>query len=176
MIAKMLNHFLASPRALVVLMIASIAIVGAAVASQYLGGLAPCVLCQYQRVPYVAIVVIGVTALLYPRVTDEALAISAITFAIGGAIGVFHVGVEQAWWDGLKTCGGAIAPTDSLADLRAQIMAAPIVRCSDIQWSLFGVSMAGYNVLASAALMAFAAVAAYRARNFTRNFTRNGKS
>ena len=161
----MLDRSLESPRALVVLMIASIAIVATAVASQYFGGLAPCALCQYQRVPYVAVVVIATTALLYPKVTGEALAIAAITFTIGGAIALFHVGVEQAWWEGTKACVGNTSPTDSLDDLRAQIMAAPIVRCTDVQWSLFGVSMAGYNILASAILTVFAGVAAFRARS-----------
>jgi len=160
----MLEKYLQSPRALVVLMAASIAVLGSAVASQYLGGLVPCILCQYQRVPYVAILMIATTALLFPRVTFEALIIAAMTFTIGGAIGVFHVGVEQVWWEGLKSCGSTIGATDSLDDLRAQIMAAPIVRCTDIQWSLFGISMAGYNVLASAGLTTFAVLAALRAR------------
>ena len=161
----MLDHYLQSPRAVVVLIIASLLIVGAAAASQYIGGLAPCVLCWYQRVPYAAVIVIGVTGLLYPRVTGQALAIAAITFAIGGLIAVFHVGVEQSWWQGTQACVGDTSPTATIDDLRKQIMAAPIVRCNDVQWSLFGVSMAGYNVLASFLLTAFAAVAAYRARS-----------
>jgi disulfide bond formation protein DsbB len=160
----MLDTYLESPRALVLLMIASVAIVGTAAASQYIGGLAPCVLCWYQRVPYVAVIIICTTGLLYPRVTAEALAISAITFVIGGTIAVFHVGVEQAWWEGTKACVGSSAPSDSIDDLRAQIMAAPIVRCNDIQWSLFGVSMAGYNILTSVVLTVFAALASFRAR------------
>jgi len=160
----MLDTYLESPRALVVLMIASAVIVGTAFASQYIGGLAPCVLCWYQRVPYGAVIIICTTGLLYPRVMADALAIAAITFVIGGAIAVFHVGVEQAWWEGTKACVGSSAPTDSIDDLRAQIMATPIVRCNDIQWSLFGVSMAGYNVLASVLLTVFAAVASFRAR------------
>jgi len=44
----------------------------------------------------------------------------------------------------------------SAADFEAAILAAPIVRCDDIAWSLFGISMAGYNILYSGALGAFA--------------------
>lgn len=161
----MMDTYFASPRALAVLMIASAVVLGAAVASQVFGGLNPCILCTYQRVPYVAVLVIGVTGLLYPRVAVEALAIMAITFSIGGGIGVFHVGVEQAWWEGTQGCVGDTSPTQSLDELRAQIMAAPIVRCNDIQWSLFGITLAGYNVLMSLGLTAFAAVAAFRARS-----------
>jgi disulfide bond formation protein DsbB len=41
-------------------------------------------------------------------------------------------------------------------------MAQPIVRCDAVVWSLAGISMAGYNMLASAALGAYALWAAAR--------------
>jgi len=160
----MIDPYLQSPRALVVLMIVSMAVVGAAMASEYFGGLNPCLLCHYQRVPYYAVAVIALTAILFPKVTTDALIIMAITFVIGGGIGVFHVGVEQGWWEGTRGCVGDAPASQSLDDLRAQIMAAPIVRCNEIQWSLFGITMAGYNVLASLGLTVFAVMAAWRSR------------
>ena len=36
-------------------------------------------------------------------------------------------------------------------------MAAPVVRCDEIPWSLFGISLAGYNVIASIFMAAFSA-------------------
>jgi disulfide bond formation protein DsbB len=42
------------------------------------------------------------------------------------------------------------------------VMAAPVVRCDVVPWSLFGISMAGYNVVISLALGALALVAARR--------------
>jgi disulfide bond formation protein DsbB len=39
-------------------------------------------------------------------------------------------------------------------------MSAPVVRCDQVPWSLFGISMAGYNVVLSLALAAFAFAAA----------------
>jgi disulfide bond formation protein DsbB len=47
--------------------------------------------------------------------------------------------------------------------LRAQIMAAPVIRCDQVAWSLFGISMAGYNILISLALAAVAFLSARRA-------------
>ena len=69
------------------------------------------------------------------------------------------MGVEQGWWEGTSGCG-SISTTDDLAALRAQIMNAPIVRCDEVAWSLFGISMAGYNVLYSLAAAAMCAAAA----------------
>ena len=51
----------------------------------------------------------------------------------------------------------------TLAELRAQIMATPVTRCDDVAFSLFGVSMAGYNVLFSLALAFYTALAGARA-------------
>jgi disulfide bond formation protein DsbB len=67
--------------------------------------------------------------------------------------------VEQHWWAGTSSCGGAAMAT-SLEALRAQVMAAPVTRCDEVAWSLFGVSMAGYNVVISLGLAVFAFVAA----------------
>ena len=78
---------------------------------------------------------------------------------IGAGIAVFHVGVEQQWWPGTAECGGIDGANLSLEQLKAQILAAPVVRCDEVAWSLFGISMAGYNILLSLglALVAFAA-------------------
>jgi disulfide bond formation protein DsbB len=40
----------------------------------------------------------------------------------------------------------------SIAELREHLLQAPIVRCDEVAWSLFGISMAGYNIFTSLAL------------------------
>ena len=135
------------------LLAASVAILGAALASQYLGGLQPCVLCVYQRLPYVAVILIAGAALfLPPGPRAVALALAGMALLTGAGIAVFHVGVEQHWWQGTAECGSTGAGGAGLEDLRAQILAAPTVRCDEVAWSLFGISMAGYNALVSLGL------------------------
>ena len=56
---------------------------------------------------------------------------------------------------------GALNQATTIEDLRAQLLAAPIVRCDEIPWSLFGVSIAGWNAVASLALTVFCGVAAW---------------
>ncbi|MFN3399573.1 MAG: disulfide bond formation protein B, partial [Ferrovibrio sp.] len=105
-------------------------------------------------------------ALLLPRWRVQLLALAALSFAITGGIGVFHAGVEWKWWQGLTSCGSSSTAT-SLEDLRAQIMAAPVVRCDDAAIRVLGLSMAGWNALWSAALAVFAILAARRATQET---------
>jgi len=139
--------------------LASAAVLASALAFQYIGELRPCVLCIYQRYPYVAAIALGVAALALrgrrPRAVP--LALTTLVFLVGAGIAAFHVGVEQHWWQGTTACGGTIGGDGSLADLKARLLAAPVVRCDEVPWSFLGVSMAGYNVLLSLGLAAFAA-------------------
>lgn len=144
--------------------LASAAVLGTALASQFLGGLVPCDLCLYQRWPYVATIAAGLAgvALVRGRAARRALlALSGVAFVVGGAIAFYHVGVEQHWFAGPGACAGTVGEPESIEELRRRLLAAPIVRCDEVAWSLFGISMAGYNVIASAALAAasFAAAA-----------------
>lgn len=122
------------------------ALLGAALGSQFLGGLYPCEMCYWQRWPHAAAILLAAGAFLFPAVDPRArslTALAALAIAISGGIGVFHAGVELGWWEGLTRCATAGATT--LED----IFNVPLVRCDQVQWSLLGVSMAGWNAILS---------------------------
>lgn len=122
-----------------------------AFAFQYLGGLQPCTLCLWQRYPHgLAIAIGGVAFFWNPRAV---LWLGALAVFASAAIAAFHVGVEQGWWEGLATCSAGSIQGVSVQDLLNPDadVAAP-VRCDAIAWSLFGISMAGWNALISVGL------------------------
>lgn len=130
----------------------SAALLIGALGFQYIGGLVPCKLCYWQRYPHAAAVAVGALYLLWAfRPLILAGALAALTTA---GIGVYHAGVEQGWWPGPDTCSAQPVTGLTPEELLDQILAAPVVRCDDIPWALFGVSMAGWNALASFALAA----------------------
>ena len=88
-------------------------------------------------------------------------ALAALT-AMG--IAIFHAGVELQFWDGPQHCSGGVGDFARMSteDLMARLQQAPVVRCDEIAWSLFGISMAGWNALLSAGLAGVWAVAARR--------------
>ena len=148
-------------------MVAAGAALAAALSFQHLGGLAPCKLCLWQRVPHGAAAVIGIGALLWFRGPRERLLLtwlSAVAFAIGASIALYHTGVEQHWFPGPSSCSGnsGLKSAQSIDELRRLLLAAPVVRCDEIPWSLFGLSMAAWNALASIALAAFCGIAGWR--------------
>lgn len=136
-----------------------VALLGGALFSQYVGGLYPCEMCMWQRWPHVAAIVLALDAIaLRGRLPLSALfaALAGVAIAVSGAVGVFHAGVEYGWWKGITACT-ALAGGGSTQDVLDAIMAAPITRCDVAPWSLWGVSLAGFNAIFSlgAALLIF---------------------
>ncbi len=126
-------------------------LIGGALLSQYVGGLYPCEMCHWQRWPHYSAIALAALAFLplHRRAQGGLVLLAAIAIALSGAIGVFHAGVEYGWWEGITQC--SILDSGSSGDTLAQIMATPLIRCDQVQWSLFGISLAGYNALFSLA-------------------------
>lgn len=150
-----------TPRGLAILASAgSAALLLGAFAFQHLGGLPPCKLCLWQRWPHGAAVLIGIAVLILGWA--RAAWLGAIAALTTGGIGLYHVGVEKAWWQGPTTCTAGPVGGLSTDDLMAQIMNAPLVRCDDIAWQFAGLSMAGWNFLLSLVLAVLWIMAARR--------------
>ncbi|MGB2357524.1 MAG: disulfide bond formation protein B [Paracoccaceae bacterium] len=128
----------------------SAAVLIAALGFQYIGGLAPCKMCLWQRYPHVAAVFVAALFFVFQYRPVAALG-AAASLATAG-IGFYHAGVERSWWEGPNSCTSGAIGGMSTEDLINQIMAAPMVRCDEIPWALWGLSMAGWNALMSLAL------------------------
>lgn len=128
----------------------SAAVLIAALGFQYIGGLAPCKMCLWQRYPHVAAVFVAALFFVFQYRPVAALG-AAASLATAG-IGFYHAGVELSWWEGPNSCTSGAIGGMSTEDLINQIMAAPMVRCDEIPWALWGLSMAGWNALMSLAL------------------------
>ena len=153
---------LSKRRLILLATLGSAGLLGGAFAFQYLGGMAPCQLCLWQRWPHAAAMLIGGVALATGwRGLAWAGALAALATA---GIGVFHVGVEQLWWEGLATCTAGSISGISAADLLDPSKdVAQVVRCDAIAWQMFGISMAGWNAILSLLLAGIWVAAARRA-------------
>ncbi len=111
-------------------------------------GFAPCELCILQRWPHLVAAVLGLAIVLF-RLPMAFAPFGAVAALTTGAIGVYHSLVERKLIAGPDACTSN--PVDGLStqDLLAQINAAPLVRCDEIAWQMFGVTMPNLNVLAS---------------------------
>jgi disulfide bond formation protein DsbB len=123
------------------------ALMAGALGSQYIGGLYPCEMCHWQRWPHEAAIGLSILAFfLKPPARIIFVVLAAVSILLSGGIGVFHAGVEYGWWEGLTACTNTAA-SGSLSD----ILKAPMIRCDVPQWTLWGISLAGFNALFSIA-------------------------
>tara|TARA_R110002124_G_scaffold183806_1_gene351337 strand:+ start:3469 stop:3954 length:486 start_codon:yes stop_codon:yes gene_type:complete len=124
------------------------ALLGGALISQYGFGLYPCEMCMWQRWPHLVAILLAAAALAFRRISMAVplVVAAAIAILISGLIGGFHAGVEYDWWEGLTSCSTNLPAGGDLLD---SIMNAPLVRCDVAPWTLFGISLAGFNFLLS---------------------------
>jgi disulfide bond formation protein DsbB len=97
----------------------------------------------------------AVASFAWPRLA-YVFALTAIIalFATAG-VGVYHVGVEQHWWQGPQACSGRIPAGLSAEELKKYLFSAKMVRCDEIAWKFMDISMAGWNAIVSGLLAAF---------------------
>ena len=118
--------------------------------SQYLGGLHPCEMCYWQRWPHFAALALGLVSHAMVKLPDRGRSLvwlAALAILASGAIAVYHAGVELGIFEGLTKCSGAGGGNSG--DLLADMLAAPLIRCDQVQFSFIGVSMAGWNAILS---------------------------
>ena len=141
--------------ALLAFLIGLVAILGA-LASQVFGGLVPCELCLEQRMSYywglpLLLVILLTWNRLPLAVWYIAMAVVTAIFIWGAYMGASHAGVEWGFWPGPTACTGVgeMVGFDAMSNLNA----AHVVGCDVVQFRLFGISLAGYNALASLAIV-----------------------
>ncbi len=147
----------ANPKtASLVVLIVSMATIAGAWGFQLIGGLPPCPLCLQQRWPYYIVIPLMSVAFALARSNPWSLpvkallATGAVTLLVGAILGGYHTGVEWGWFEGPTGCSGGetLTPGTKLNE-SADIQ---VIRCDEAPWHLFGLSLAGYNTLISAAL------------------------
>lgn len=147
------------------LAVAMAATVGSALGFQYIGGYIPCHLCLEQRTPYyvgapLMLLAVLASALRAPAwVTRILLAIGGLLMVYGLYLGVYHSGVEWAWWPGPTDCTAGAGPVDTGGKgvLDALDKFVP-PSCDKAALRILGLSLAGWNAIASFVL----AVVAFR--------------
>ena len=140
----------------------STTLLGSALLFQYVGGLAPCSLCIWQRWPHLAVIVMAFIGLrgIMPR---GMLWLTFIAGSISAGLGSYHAGIEYGFWAGPAGCSANLALDGDIKTLTQQLLITPLARCDEAPWSFFGLSMAGWNALISLDIIAVALISLRRA-------------
>jgi disulfide bond formation protein DsbB len=133
---------------------------------ELIGGYKPCALCLQQRWAYYFS--LPVLALICLRMWSGRADLDVVRWGfmavvlamlLNAGLGIYHSGVEWAWWAGPDACSTGAGLSGGLPDLSK----ARVINCSDAQWRFLGLSFAGWNVVVSLVLAGMALVGARRA-------------
>jgi disulfide bond formation protein DsbB len=144
----------------IVAFIASAAMLAAAHAFETFGHLPPCHLCLKQREAYWIALAVAAAAIALQRLARRAPwrriagALLAAVFAYGAYLAAFQAGAEWRWWPAPQGCSSAGPVSASALQALMRGAAAATPPCDKATWIFLGLSMAGWNFLASAALAA----------------------
>jgi disulfide bond formation protein DsbB len=138
--------------------------IGMALYFEHVMGLHPCQLCHWQRIPHIIVIGLSVIAALQQRQLWQRsiTALMCLTLMIGAGIAFWHSGVELKILPGLSSCSAPISLDGDPAALLDQVLSAPTVRCDEVPWSLFGLSMANWNGLITAGMALAAGVCFFK--------------
>lgn len=132
---------------------------------QYIGGYVPCMLCLLERYAYYAGIPVLFIALIlasggYRTAAAVLFFVVGLAFLANAGLGVYHAGAEWKFWPGPATCGGGESLTTSAGSLLKDIQGIKVMKCDEASFRFLGISFAGWNVVASALIMALAFKAA----------------
>ena len=130
---------------------------------QYVVGLPPCPLCLEQRdayyvcVPLALLLLLGINYGAAPKTIVAGFAVIAAFMLWNAGLGVYHAGIEWKFWPGPQDCSGPIDKFGSASEALKHLENISVVRCDQAAIRILGLSLAGWNVLVSLALVCAAA-------------------
>ncbi len=146
---------ISSQKMLAILLVICAVVVGTAYIMEYYFSVLGCPLCHYERDVFIGAGVISVLslALLPQRFQHYAILFLGFIFMGGALLASYHVAIQQHLVGLPSFCASHdFSAFDSIEALREQLLKTPFVRCDQVTWSLFGLSLAAYNTLISLCL------------------------
>ena len=114
---------------------------------EYILGYKPCILCKYQRAPYILALIIALIGFVKPS-NKRVIFFIFLTFLISMTLSGYHVGIEQELYQSIFNCSdnnlGVLEKGKLLESLK-------VINpdCRNVNFAVFGVSLATINFVLS---------------------------
>lgn len=137
--------------------IISVGSLSVALLAEHVFGIAPCLLCIYQRFPYLLVAFIsslGITTEYSQAITLKFLKWLLIVFTCAIVLSGYHVTVEHGWLEPICLSPSIISESMSPEDAWKAIEQTPLADCRHPNFHVLGLSMAEWNLCANIILLA----------------------
>ena len=116
---------------------------------EYILGYKPCNLCLIERLPYFFAIIIIFLYLTINRFEKLIFIFLGLIFASGTILSFYHFGIEQGFFKESLVCISndeinSLDKEDLIKELQKKV-----VSCKDVQFTLFGLSLAAINTIIS---------------------------
>ena len=116
---------------------------------EYILGYKPCNLCLIERLPYFVAIIIILIGLIINRLEKIILILLALIFATATILSFYHFGIEQGFFKESLVC----IPNNEINILNKEDLLKEfqktVVSCKDVEFTLFGLSLATINIIIS---------------------------
>jgi len=118
---------------------------------EYFLNLKPCILCIYQRIPYFIIIFLAIILFFIKnnKLEKKFYFLYAIIFSSSLFLAVYHFGIENNFWSAFASCEINDSLLNDNQNLKEYLLEKEFVTCSKVNFTLFGISLAGYNIIIS---------------------------
>ncbi len=132
----------------IILLLISLVALASALIAEYFFNLTPCEMCLKQRYPYYALISMVIIFYFLKKSNNIWFLLLVETLVLYGLFySIWHVGIEQSFLEGPASCSTSLMQTDSIQDLKKQITNKPVINCSEIIWTIGGLSAATLNTI-----------------------------
>ena len=121
---------------------------------EYILGHQPCKLCLYQRIPYFLSIFLIFKIFFVKGYEKITLLILALTFVISSLLAFYHFGIEQGFFKESLACTATNLSENLSKDQLIEQLKQNIISCRDVNFKIFGFSLATINTIFSICLSA----------------------
>ena len=151
--------------AITVFLLSVLAIANALIA-EFFFHILPCEMCYKQRYPYYFLISIFIVFYFINKTSNIWLyVLTELAVLYGLFYSVWHIGIEQNLLTGPSNCSGRLEGTNSVSDLKEQILNQDIINCNEISWSMLGLSAATLNSILLSLLLLFNTIYIFKIYN-----------
>ena len=130
---------------------------------EYILGYKACKLCLYQRVPYIIAIFISFIGYNYFK-NDKILILITIIFLISVLVSGYHYGIENNIFEEFSGCATNSLEIVNKTEL-LKSLSDNIISCKDANFKLFGISLAGINLLFSLLIIIYSLIIFFYEKN-----------
>ena len=120
---------------------------------EYVLGYKACKLCLYQRIPYIVAIFISFIGYNYFK-NNKILILIILIFSISFFISGYHYGIENNIFEEFSGCTSKSLETIDKSEILKSLND-NVVSCKDVNFKLFGISLAGINLLLSLLIIVY---------------------